>query len=147
MSVSEQTILLVEDNSDDIELAMHGFHQIHSRCRLDIVKDGENALDYLFGTGSHAHRKHSRPPDLILLDLKLPGISGLEVLKRIRQSSLSKRIPVVILSTSDEESDIVESYNLGVNSYLCKPVEFGNFSYLLELLGLYWLDINVSPPH
>lgn len=142
-----QMILLVEDNADDVELAMHGFRKIRTDCRVEVVRDGEEALDFVFCSGRYADREPTDKPALVLLDIGLPGISGLEVLRCLRENKESRRIPVVILSTSDEDSDIVQSYNLGVNSYLCKPVEFSTFSDVLEQLGLYWLVMNVPSPN
>lgn len=141
-----QTILLVEDNADDAELTEHAFRQ--NRITTDIVhaRDGEEALDYLFGTGGFTGRDRHSMPALILLDLKLPRIDGLEVLRRLRAQSETRRIPVVILTTSDEESDIARGYDLGANSYIRKPVDFGEFNRVVDQLGLYWLAINTPSP-
>ncbi len=143
----EQTILLVEDNADDVELAMHGLREMRTDCQIEIARNGEQALDYLFCAGEYAQRDPRDKPALILLDIRLPDISGFEILKRLRDSQENRRIPVVILSASDDESDIVAGYDLGANSYLCKPVKFSAFSDVLEQLGLYWLAMNTPPPH
>lgn len=146
-----ETILLVEDNPDDAELALLGFaknaQQDPSGRRnhqIDVVSSGEDALDYLFARGSYSHRQSMAPPDLILLDLKLPGISGLVVLKELRRHLSFQQTPVVILTTSDETSDILDGYNLGVNSYLQKPVDFNAFADLLLQVSDYWLNRNTN---
>ena len=141
-----ETILLVEDNPDEAELALMGFAK-NDRCYdIQVVHSGEDALEFLFATGKHEGRCPSRNPDLILLDIKLPGINGLTVLKRLRAHPCYEHTPVVILTTSDETSDILEGYNRGVNSYLQKPVDFAAFSDLLQQISQYWLKTNISPP-
>jgi two-component system response regulator len=144
--MSTKTILLVEDNSSDIDLTKRALLKGHILNELVVAEDGQEALDYLFGTGMYADRDSARPPTLILLDLKLPKVDGLEVLRRIRGDSRTKRLPVVILTSSKEEQDIATSYDLGANSYIRKPVDFLQFAEAIENLGLYWLVLNESPP-
>lgn len=145
--MNSHKILLVEDNPDDVELTMHAFRTSRMANEIVVATDGEHALDYLFGTGDHAARNETKElPALVLLDLKLPGISGLDVLRRVRENALTKRIPVVILTTSDDEADIINGYNLGVNSYIRKPVDFGAFTGVVDQLGLYWLVMNTPSP-
>jgi two-component system response regulator len=144
--MSAPTILLVEDNADDVELTMHAFRKSRMANELVVARSGEAALDYMFATGDWAGREHDLPA-LMLLDLKLPGIGGLDVLRRVREREATKRMPVVILTTSDDESDIVSGYNLGVNSYIRKPVDFGDFTQVVDQLGLYWLVVNTPAPH
>lgn len=141
-----QTILLVEDNADDVELTMHAFRKSRMANELVVARTGEEALDYMFGTGDWAGCEHDLPA-LMLLDLKLPGICGLDVLRRVREREATRRMPVVILTTSDDESDIVSGYDLGVNSYIRKPVDFGDFTQVVDQLGLYWLVVNTPAPH
>lgn len=135
-------ILLVEDNPDDVELTVIAFKKNHIANEIVVARDGAEALDYLFGTGIHAGRDLNIMPTLILLDLKLPKMDGLEVLKRLRENAQTKRIPVVVLTSSKEQQDIVESYNLGANSYVRKPVDFTDFINAAKQLGLYWLVLN-----
>ncbi len=139
-------ILLVEDNQDDVELTQYAFRASQVNNELDVVRDGEEALEYLFGVGRHTGRRSCERPALVLLDLKLPGIGGLDVLRSMRARPETRRIPVVILTTSDDQSDVVNGYDLGVNSYIRKPVAFHDFSSLVEQLGLYWLVTNTAPP-
>lgn len=139
-------ILLVEDNDDDVELTMRSFRKNGLDCEIIVAHDGVEAIDYLFGTGSYAGRDTSEVPTLILLDLKMPKMDGLEVLKRLRGDERTKLIPVVILTTSDEERDRLEGYDLGVNSYVRKPVDFTEFSEAVQQLRLYWLLLNEPPP-
>lgn len=141
MSGRTHTILLVEDNADDVELTVHAFGKSPVANDIVVARDGEEALAYLFAD-SDAHHL----PALLLLDLKLPGMSGLDVLRRIRGADATRRLPVVILTTSDDEHDIINGYNLGVNSYIRKPVDFGAFSGVVDQLGLYWLMINTPSP-
>lgn len=149
-----ETILLVEDNSDDAELALLGFAKNAapdksgaSNYAVEVVHNGEAALDFLFARRKYADRCNTSDPKLILLDIKLPGISGLSVLKELRQHQRYLYTPVVILTTSDESSDILDSYNLGVNSYLQKPVDFNEFADLLQQISHYWLKRNLTPLH
>lgn len=139
---TDRAILLVEDNPDDEALTLHAFTRNLITNPVFIARDGVEALDYLFGTGSHAGRNVSSMPAVILLDLKLPRIDGLEVLRRIRADVRSKWVPVVILTTSKEQQDIYEGYNLGANSYIRKPVDFEKFSQFVGQLGYYWLRLN-----
>ena len=139
-------ILLVEDNPNDVELTLRGFERHHLANRVRVARDGQEALDDLFGpeVGEKAGTPNA-PPALVLLDLNLPKVSGLDVLRAIRASRALHAVPVVVLTSSREERDIVESYHLGVNSYLVKPIEFGEFLATAETLGLYWLLLNESP--
>lgn len=143
---SGQTILLVEDNPDDVELTMLAFRRSRMANEILVAWNGEEALDYLFGTGAYAGRDPANAPALVLLDLKLPGLGGLDVLRRIRERTETKRIPVVILTTSDDEADVITGYNLGVNSYIRKPVDFSSFVGVVDQLGLYWLVVNTASP-
>lgn len=140
--MEEKTILLVEDNPDDVELTIRAFQKSHILNRMILAKDGVEALDYLFGTGVHAGRDVEKLPVLILLDLKLPKVDGLEVLKRIRGHELTRLLPVVILTSSQEEKDKISGYELGANSYIRKPVDFIQFTEAIKALGLYWLVWN-----
>jgi CheY-like chemotaxis protein len=144
--MSTKTILLVEDNPSDIGLTKRALAKGHILNELVVAEDGQEALDYLFGTGAYAGRDSATLPTLILLDLKLPKVEGLEVLVRIRSDSRTKRLPVVILTSSQEEQDIATSYDLGANSYIRKPVDFLQFAEAIKNLGLYWLVLNEPPP-
>jgi CheY-like chemotaxis protein len=144
--MSYTTILLVEDNPSDIGLTKRALERNHIANELVVAEDGQEALDYLFGTGAHAGRHVSQPPSLVLLDLKLPGVGGLEVLRRIRGDERTRRLPVVILTSSQEEQDIAAGYDLGVNSYIRKPVDFAQFAMAIQQVGLYWLVLNQPPP-
>lgn len=145
---SERPILLVEDNPDDEALTLRAFHKNRIANEVVVARDGVEALDYLFGTGTYAGRDLSVAPAVILLDLKLPRVNGLEVLRRVRADARTNLLPVVILTTSREQQDIYEAYQLGANSYIRKPVDFEKFIYAVGQLGLYWLVLNepVDPP-
>ena len=139
-------ILLVEDNINDVELTLRAFKKNNIVNEVVVVSDGEEALDYLFGTHTYAGRDKNIMPVVILLDLNLPKMGGLEVLQSIRANKQTKLLPVVILTSSNEEKDLIDSYNLGANSYVRKPVEFNQFVEAIKQLGLYWLIINEPPP-
>ena len=142
--MKHNVILLVEDNSDDEELTRLAFEQSGISNHLEVVRDGAEALDYLFTRGAWAGRTR-RNPNLILLDLKLPKIGGLEVLRRLRAESYTRLIPVVILTSSVEEQDVISGYDLGCNSYIRKPVDFTQFAEAIRTLGLYWMVLNEPP--
>jgi two-component system, response regulator len=144
--MEEKIILLVEDNPDDVDLTLRAFKQNNIFNKVVIARDGVEALDYLMGTGIYAGRNVKDLPVVILLDLKLPKMDGLEVLKRIRSNESTKLLPVVILTSSIEENDVVNGYRLGANSYVRKPVDFIQFVDAIKLLGLYWLIWNETPP-
>jgi CheY-like chemotaxis protein len=139
------TILLVEDTADDEHLVKRVLTKSNLVYNLSVVRDGAEALDYLFGTGVHAQRDTSQMPAVVFLDLKLPKISGLEVLRRIRADARTQRLPVVIFSSSQEEQDLIQSYNLGTNSYVRKPVDFTEFTDAIQQMGSYWLLLNELP--
>jgi two-component system, response regulator len=145
--LEERTILLVEDNPDDVKLTERALKKAHILNKLVVAKDGIEALDYLFGTGPWANRDINDVPQIILLDLKLPKIDGMEVLKRIRAASHTRLVPVVVLTSSNEEKDLTNGYSLGANSYIRKPVNFNQFAEAVHQLGLYWLVLNVPPPN
>jgi len=138
-------VLLVEDNPDDVALALHAFKKSNFSNRVHVVRDGAEALEYIFCTGAYAGRKIDQVPRFILLDLKLPKVDGLEVLKRIKSDPRTKHTPVVMMTSSREENDLVASYALGVNSYIVKPVDFQQFVESTRTLGLYWLLLNEAP--
>jgi len=140
-----KVILLVEDNPDDEALTLRAFKRSNIMNEVLVVHDGVEALDYLFAQGAYADRDPTQLPELVLLDLKLPRIDGLEVLRRLRADARTRLLPVVVLTSSDEERDIVESYSLGANSYIRKPVDFTQFTEAVRQLGLYWLVLNTSP--
>jgi CheY-like chemotaxis protein len=144
--MANKTILLVEDNLDDVDLTLRALKKNNIRNEVTVVYDGAEALDFLFGTGKYADRDLTVMPTVILLDLKLPRVDGLEVLRQLRANELTKLLPVVILTSSKEEQDIVNGYSLGVNSYVRKPVDFNQFAEAVSHLGLYWLLINEVPP-
>jgi two-component system response regulator len=140
-------ILLVEDNPDDIELTLRAFRKSKIANEIVVAKDGVEAIDYLFATGEHAGRDNSSPPQLVLLDLKLPRLDGLQVLERIRANPKTRLLPVVILTSSTEEPDLLTGYSLGANSYIRKPVDFQEFVVAVRRLGRYWRLLNQPPPH
>jgi len=142
----EKIILLVEDNPDDVELTMMALQTSKILNRVVVARDGEEALDYLFGTGAYEGRGMAAMPIVILLDLKLPKIDGFEVLSRIRADERTRLYPVVILTSSDEQKDLIDGYRQGANSYVRKPVDFNQFSDSVKQLGLYWLLLNEAPP-
>ena len=144
--MDNKIILLVEDNPDFVTLTVRAFKKNHISNRVIVAKDGVEALDYLFGKGMYAGRDAKDMPVVTLLDLKLPKISGMEVLKAIRQNEFTKLLPVVILTSSAQEEDVVNGYKLGANSYIRKPVDFKEFAKAIKLLGLYWLIWNEPPP-
>ncbi|HLP14794.1 MAG TPA: response regulator [Bacteroidota bacterium] len=144
--MANKTILLVEDNTDDVELTIHALKKNNIKNDVAVMSDGAQALDYLFGAGRYSGRDLTVMPTVILLDLKLPKVDGLEVLRQIRAHELTKLLPVVILTSSKEEQDIVSGYRLGVNSYVRKPVDFNQFAEAVSHLGLYWLLMNEAPP-
>jgi two-component system, response regulator len=144
--MSDGAILLVEDNPDDQALTLRAFKKHNITNEVVIARDGSEALDYLFGTGRHAGRDPSQAPQLVLLDLKLPKVDGLEVLRQLRADERTRLLPVVVLTSSTEERDVVESYRLGANSYVRKPVDFTEFIEAARQLGLYWLLLNQPPP-
>jgi two-component system, response regulator len=143
-NVSE--ILLVEDNSSDAVLTLHALEKSHVANQIHLVRDGEEALDFLFCRGTFANRDPENTPRLVLLDLKLPKVDGIAVLREIKANPRTRSIPVVVLTTSKEERDLVQTYELGVNSYIQKPVNFAEFQDVVRQLGMYWLLINSRPP-
>jgi two-component system, response regulator len=146
MEELRRSILLVEDNPDDELLTIRAFNRNHIVNAIDVVRDGQEAIDYLFCTGPYSHRDPCDSPQVVLLDLKLPRIDGLEVLRRIRKDDRLKSMPVVVLTSSSEESDIVASYDLAANSYVRKPVDFAEFAAAVRDIGLYWMVLNEPPP-
>jgi len=138
-------ILLVEDNATDAELTIRALKKNNISNDIFWVKDGAEALDFIFTSGAYANREINKTPKVILLDLRLPKVDGLEVLRKIKSDERTKNIPVVVLTSSKEEEDIVESYRLGVNSYICKPVEFESFAESVAKLGFYWVLLNKPP--
>lgn len=144
--MDKRTILLVEDNPDDVALTLRAFKKSNILNEVIVAQDGVEALDYLFATGDHAGRDTGMMPQLILLDLKLPKMDGMEVLRRMRADARTRLLPVVILTSSKEEQDVIDGYNLGCNSYIRKPVDFAQFSEAIRQLGLYWLILNETPP-
>lgn len=137
-------ILFIEDNLNDIKLTLRALEKRNLANKIHTIKDGEEALEYIFCTGHYAERDKNQKPKVILLDLKLPKVDGLEILKKLKSSEHTKTIPVVVLTSSREESDMIESYKYGVNSYVVKPINFDSFSEAVAALGLYWLLINES---
>lgn len=146
MDFENKMILLVEDNADDEELTLRALKKNHIGNKVFIVRDGAEALDFLFCTGIYADRDPHEMPQVTLLDLKLPKVDGLEVLRRLRADERTHTLPIVILTSSNEEKDVVEGYQLGANSYVRKPVDFNEFLEAARQLGLYWLVLNNAPP-
>jgi len=146
MRQDEIEILLVEDDPTDVELTLHALAQENIANHIQVVRDGEEALDFIFCRGSFNGRSFESPPRVILLDLKLPKVDGMEVLREVKSDPRTKAIPVVILTASREEKDVVNGYHLGVNGYIQKPVDFDKFREVVKRLGLYWLVVNERPP-
>jgi two-component system response regulator len=144
--MEDRIILLVEDSQDDVDLTLRAFQKNHIRNRVVVAKDGVAALEYLFGSADGERQPEERPV-VVLLDLKLPRVDGMEVLRRIRGDERTRTLPVVVLTSSDEQRDLVQSYDLGANSYVRKPVDFNGFLDAARQLGLYWLVLNQPPPH
>jgi len=145
MNPNEVDIFLVDDSQEDVDLTLHSLRTENLANRVFIARDGEEALDFLFCSGPHAQRSFEQPPKLVLLDLKLPKVDGMQVLKQLKSDPRTKTIPVVMMTSSREERDMLNGYNLGVNSYLQKPVDFDQFRKMVKLLGLYWLLTNQAP--
>jgi two-component system response regulator len=145
MHLAELDILLVEDNQDDMDLALHALRRENLANSIFVARDGEEALDFLFCRGAFAERSFDHPPKLVLLDLKLPKIDGMEVLRQLKSDARTKTIPIIMMTSSKEERDLVNSYELGVNSYIQKPVNFDQFRETVKLVGLYWLVTNQPP--
>lgn len=146
MAGKEIEILLVEDNPADVELTLHALRRNNLANRIHVVRDGEEALDFLFCRGAYAHRRFEQPPRVVLLDLRLPKVDGLEVLRQLKADARTKAIPIVILTASKDEKDLVNGYHLGVNSYIQKPVDFDQFRETVRQLRLYWMLVNEPPP-
>lgn len=144
--MNSKTILLVDDNINDIELTKRALSREHIKSEVIVAEDGQEALDYMFGNGKFTGRDVTNMPSLMLLDLKMPGIDGMEVLRRLRANEKTHRQVIVILTSSKEERDLIESYDLGVNSYIRKPVDFIQFTETIKHACLYWLQINEPPP-
>jgi CheY-like chemotaxis protein len=146
MSISPVDILLVEDNPDDLDLTLYALKRNNLANAVHIVRDGEEALDFVFCRGAFQNRSFDDPPKVVLLDLKLPKVDGLEVLRAMKNDRRTKAVPVVVMTSSKEQRDMVEGYQLGVNSYIQKPVDFDEFRNLIKQLGFYWLVVNQPPP-
>lgn len=139
-------ILLVEDNPDDVELALFALKKNNFANTVHVARDGEEALDFLFCRGAHEGRSFDKPPKVVLLDLKLPKIDGLEVLRTLKSDARTRAVPVVVMTSSKQQRDMVDGYKLGVNSYIQKPIDFAEFREIIRQLGYYWLVINQPPP-
>jgi two-component system response regulator len=145
MNPNEIDILLIDDSQDDVDLTLHALRSENLANHVFVARDGEEALDFLFCTGPHAGRSFDHPPKLVLLDLKMPKIDGMQVLQRIKGDPRTRTIPVVLMTSSREERDMISGYELGVNSYIQKPVDFSEFRQAVKTLGLYWLVTNRPP--
>lgn len=145
MSGSEVEILLVEDNLQDLELTQRALKKANVTNRIEVARDGAEALDFIFGEGAFAGRRLADGPNVILLDLKLPKLDGMEVLRRLKGDPRTAAIPVVVLTSSQEQRDVIETYRLGVNSYIVKPVNFERFAAAVQELGMYWVLLNHAP--
>jgi two-component system response regulator len=141
----DRIILLAEDNPDDVKMTLRAFRKANIMNDVKVVQDGVEALDYLFGTGEYEGRDTAKTPQVMLLDLNMPKVGGIEVLSRVRADERTKLLPVVILTTSSEDAERIESYRLGANSYVRKPVDFDQFAKAIRQLGLYWLVLNQAP--
>ena len=146
MNNNEVELLLVEDDPNDVELTLLALRKHKLANKIHVVRDGEEALDFVFSRGAYSHRTSNDPPKVILLDLKLPKINGLEVLKIVKSDPRTRAVPVVVMTSSREQRDMVEGYRLGVNSYIQKPVDFDEFRSIIKQLGFYWLVVNQPPP-
>ena len=140
-------ILLVEDNANDVELTLHALAKHNVANKIHVVRDGEEAMDFLFCRGLFSERTFDNPPKVVLLDLKLPKVDGLEILRALKSDPRTKAVPVVVMTSSRQQRDMVESYHLGVNSYIQKPINFGEFQEVIRQLGYYWLAVNQPPPN
>jgi len=145
MNANEVDILLVDDSQEDVDLTLHALRSENLANHVFLARDGEEALDFLFCTGPHVERSFDHPPKLVLLDLKMPKIDGMQVLKQIKGDPRTRTIPVVLMTSSREERDMVSGYELGVNSYIQKPVDFDEFRKVVKLMGLYWMVVNRPP--
>jgi two-component system response regulator len=145
MNTTEVDILLVDDSQEDVDLTLHALRAENLASHVFVAQDGEEALDFLFCRGRHADRSFDHPPKLVLLDLKLPKVDGLQVLRQVKEDARTRTIPIVLMTSSREERDMVRGYQLGVNSYLQKPVDFAEFRKMVKLAGLYWLVVNQPP--
>jgi two-component system response regulator len=146
VKANEAEILLVEDNAKDVELTLHALRKEKLCGKIHVVRDGEEALDFLFCRGTYSHRSFDCPPKLVVLDLKLPKVDGLQVLREVKNEPRTRAIPITILTSSKEECDLIDSYNSGANSYIQKPLDFDQFRTTVRHLGLYWLVVNQAPP-
>jgi two-component system, response regulator len=146
MNNNEVELLLVEDDPNDVELTLIALRKHKLANKIHVARDGEEALDFLFARGAYAHRTSNGPPKVVLLDLKLPKVNGLEVLKAVKSDPRTLAVPVVVMTSSREQRDMVEGYRLGVNSYIQKPIDFNQFQTIIRDLGYYWLVVNQSPP-
>ena len=139
-------ILLVEDNANDVELTLHALAKHNLANKIHVLRDGEEAMDFLFCRGPFSERTFDNPPKVVLLDLKLPKVDGLEILRALKSDPRTKALPVVVMTSSRQQRDMVDSYHLGVNSYIQKPINFGAFQEVIRQLGYYWLAVNQPPP-